>query len=74
MIFANANNTPRVARVDLKSFKTVEILEIPNSAGNHSSPFATEKHRIHRCRNTRFSVPTDDSNGDVPIDSYKLIA
>ena len=30
-LFANANNTPRVARLDLKTFKTVEILEIPNS-------------------------------------------
>jgi nitrous-oxide reductase len=26
-IFANANNTPRVARVDLKTFKTEEIIE-----------------------------------------------
>ena len=30
-LFANANNTPRVARIDLKTFKTVEILELPNS-------------------------------------------
>jgi nitrous-oxide reductase len=42
MVFANANNTPRVARLDLKTFKTVEIIELPNSAGNHSSPFITE--------------------------------
>ena len=41
-LFANANNTPRVAKIDLKTFKTTEILEIPNSAGNHSSPFLTE--------------------------------
>ena len=41
-IFANANNTPRVARVDLTTFRTAEILELPNSAGNHSSPFITE--------------------------------
>src|SRR6187549_3391050 len=40
--FGNANNTPRVGRVDLKTFKTVEILELPNSSGNHSSPFITE--------------------------------
>jgi nitrous-oxide reductase len=40
-IFANANNTPRVARVDLNTFKTAEIIELPNSAGNHSSPFIT---------------------------------
>lgn len=36
--FGNANNTPRIARIDLKTFRTAEIIEIPNSAGNHSSP------------------------------------
>ena len=41
-VFANGNNTPRIARVDLKTFRTAEIIEIPNSAGNHSSPFITE--------------------------------
>ena len=30
-IFANANNTPRVARVDLSTFRTNEIIELPNS-------------------------------------------
>ena len=38
-IFVNGNNTPRIARVDLTTFRTVEILEIPNSAGYHA-----EKH------------------------------
>ena len=41
-VFANGNNTPRIARVDMKTFRTAEIIEIPNSAGNHSSPFITE--------------------------------
>ena len=41
-IFINGNNTPRVARIDLKEFETKEIIEIPNSAGNHGSPFVTE--------------------------------
>ena len=41
-IFANANNTPRVARIDLSTFHTTEIIELPNSGGNHSSPFITE--------------------------------
>src|ERR1051325_10062567 len=36
-VFANANNTPRIARVDLGTFRTKEIIELPNSAGNHSS-------------------------------------
>src|SRR5688572_31470437 len=41
-IFANGNNTPRIARIDLGTYRTAEILELPNSAGNHSSPFITE--------------------------------
>ena len=37
-LFINANNTPRVARIDLTRFETDEILQIPNSAGGHASP------------------------------------
>jgi nitrous-oxide reductase len=69
-IFANANNTPRVARVDLSTFRTSEIIELPNSAGNHSSPFITENTE-YVVAGTRFSVPPDDANGDVPINTYK---
>ncbi|QIH40120.1 Sec-dependent nitrous-oxide reductase [Flavobacterium sp. Sr18] len=69
-LFANANNTPRIARVDLKTFKTVEIIELPNSAGNHSSPFITENTE-YVVAGTRFSVPPDNANGDVPINTYK---
>ena len=69
-IFANANNTPRVARVDLKRFKTAEIIELPNSAGNHSSPFITENTE-YVVAGTRFSVPGDYENGDVPLNTYK---
>ena len=69
-LFANANNTPRIARIDLKTFRTSEIIEIPNSAGNHSSPFITENTE-YVVAGTRFSVPMDDEDGDVPINSYK---
>lgn len=69
-IFVNGNNTPRIARVDLTTFRTVEILEIPNSAGNHSSPFITENTE-YVVAGTRFSVPPDNVNGDVPISTYK---
>jgi nitrous-oxide reductase len=69
-IFANANNTPRVARVDLKRFKTAEIIELPNSAGNHSSPFITENTE-YVVAGTRFSVPGDYEDGDVPLNTYK---
>lgn len=68
--FANGNNTPRLARIDLNTFRTAEILEIPNSAGNHASPFITENSE-YVIAATRFSVPLDDQNGDVPINTYK---
>jgi nitrous-oxide reductase len=67
--FGNGNNTPRVARIDLKTFRTAEILELPNSAGNHSSPFITENSE-YIVAGTRFSVPVG-GNTDVPIASYK---
>ncbi|MBS1681001.1 MAG: Sec-dependent nitrous-oxide reductase [Bacteroidetes bacterium] len=67
--FCNANNTPRVGRIDMKTFRTVEILELPNSAGNHSSPFITENSE-YVVAGTRFSVPLGE-NKDVPISSYK---
>ncbi|MEP7375227.1 MAG: Sec-dependent nitrous-oxide reductase [Chitinophagaceae bacterium] len=69
-VFANGNNTPRIARIDLTTFRTAEILEIPNSAGNHASPFITENSE-YVVAATRFSVPLDDQNGDVPINTYK---
>ncbi|MDX2248020.1 MAG: Sec-dependent nitrous-oxide reductase [Bacteroidia bacterium] len=66
-IFINGNNTPRVARVDLSVFETTEIIEIPNSGGNHSSPFTTENTE-YVVAGTRFSVPYPQK--DVAINSY----
>ena len=70
--FGNANNTPRIARIDMKTFKTVEIIELPNSSGNHSSPFITENTE-YTVAGTRFSSPPDyqGSNPDVSINTYK---
>jgi nitrous-oxide reductase len=68
-LFINCNNTPRIARLNLSTFRTDEILEIPNSGGNHSSPFATENTE-YIVAGTRFSVPIL-GNKDVPISSYK---
>lgn len=69
--FGNANNTPRVGRVNLTTFETEEIIEIPNSGGNHSSPFITENTE-YVVASTRFSVPIgDDAQRDVPINTYK---
>ncbi|MCX6163409.1 MAG: Sec-dependent nitrous-oxide reductase [Ignavibacteriae bacterium] len=67
-VFINGNNTPRVARIDLKSFRTAEIIEIPNSGGNHSSPFITPNSE-YVVAGTRFSIPID--NKDYPINTYK---
>jgi nitrous-oxide reductase len=69
-IFGNGNNTPRVARIDLTTFRTTEIIELPNSGGNHSSPFATENTE-YVVAGTRFSVPSTSSGGDVAINTYK---
>ena len=67
-IFINGNNTPRIARIDLTTFETDEILEIPNAAGNHASPFVTENTE-YTVSATRFSVPVPQA--DVPIASYQ---
>ena len=66
-LFINGNNTPRVARIDLTRFETDEILEIPNAAGGHASPFTTPDSK-YVVSATRFSVPIP--NKDVAIDSY----
>jgi nitrous-oxide reductase len=68
-IFINGNNTPRIARIDLTTMRTAEIIEIPNSAGNHSSPFTTENSE-YVVAGTRFSIPIND-NKDVSIKTYK---
>jgi nitrous-oxide reductase len=67
-IFINGNNTPRIARISLASFETEEIIEVPNSAGNHSSSFVTENTE-YVVAGTRFSVPVPQR--DMPINEYK---
>lgn len=67
-IFINGNNTPRIARIDLTTFETAEIIEIPNSGGNHSSPFTTENSE-YVVAGTRFAVPYP--NKDMAINEAK---
>ncbi len=67
-LFINGNNTPRIARIDLTTFETDEILEIPNSAGNHASPFITPNSE-YVVASTRFSVPIPQK--DMSISEYK---
>lgn len=68
-LFINANNTPRIARMDLGIFKTTEIIELPNCGGNHASPFTTQNTE-YVVGASRFSVPYD-KDGDVAIADYK---
>lgn len=67
-VFINGNNTPRLARIDLSTFETAEIIEIPNSGGNHSSPFTTQNTE-YVVAGTRFAVPYPQK--DMPINEYK---
>ncbi len=67
-VFINGNNTPRIAKIDLTTFETTEIIEVPNSAGNHSSSFVTENTE-YVVAGTRFSVPFPQK--DMPINEYK---
>src|SRR5215207_5528641 len=68
-LFINGNNTPRIARIDLTRFETDEILQIPNAAGGHASPFTTPDTK-YIVSATRFSIPIG-KNKDVAINTYK---
>ena len=67
-IFINANNTPRIARIDLTTFETKEIIELPNTGGNHASSFVTDNSE-YVIGATRFSIPYE-KDLDVAINSY----
>ena len=66
-IFINANNTPRIARIDLATMTTTETVQIPNSGGNHSSPYVTASTE-YAVAGTRFSVPIPQE--DVSITEF----
>jgi nitrous-oxide reductase len=67
-LFINGTNTPRIARIDLSHFETVETIEIPNAGGGHSSPFITMNSE-YAVSGTRFSVPIPQR--DISIADYK---
>lgn len=70
-LFINGNNTPRIARICLRTFRTQEIIELPNTGGNHASAFPTENTE-YIVGATRFSVPIgDDQARDVPIETFR---
>ena len=62
-LFVNDNANNRIARIDLREFKTKQIIgPIPNSSGNHGSAFVTENTEYALVA-SRFSVP-------VPTGTY----
>ncbi len=55
-LFINDNANGRMARIDLKDFKTKQILKIPNISANHGSSFITPNSE-YATMATRMSVP-----------------
>jgi nitrous-oxide reductase len=55
-LFINDNANGRIARIDLKDFKTKQILKIPNVSANHGSSFITPNSE-YATMSTRMSVP-----------------
>ena len=68
-LFVNDNANNRVARIDLRDFKTKEIFgPIPNVSGNHGSSFVTPNTE-YVLSATRFSIPLPKGTYK-PIDQY----
>lgn len=68
-IFVNDNANNRVARVDLRDFKTKEILgPLPNVSGNHGSSFVTPNTE-YVLSASRFSIPLPKGTY-APIEKY----
>ena len=55
-LFINDNANGRVARIDLRDFKTKQILKIPNVSANHGATFVTENTEYITSA-TRMSTP-----------------
>lgn len=70
-LFVNDNANNRIARIDLRDFKTHQILgPIPNSMGNHGSSFVTSNTEYVLVA-TRFSVPLPKGRYADPADYEK---
>jgi nitrous-oxide reductase len=68
-LFINDNANNRVARIDLRDFKTKQILgPIPNVSGNHGSTFITPNSE-YILSASRFSIPLPKGTY-APIESY----
>lgn len=60
--FANDNANSRAARIDLDSFRTTQILEVPNIYGPHSAVFVTP--------NTEYFMMGSRFAGPIPYGRY----
>jgi nitrous-oxide reductase len=70
-LFCNDNANNRVARIDLRDFKTKQILgPLPNSSGSHASSFVTENTEYLFVA-TRFSTPLPKGRVADPKDYAK---
>ncbi len=68
-LFVNDNANNRLARVDLRDFKTKQILgPIPNSSGNHGSAFVTANTEYALVA-SRFSIPVPHGTY-APLSQY----
>lgn len=70
-LFVNDNANNRLARIDLRDFKTKQVLgPIPNSMGNHGSSFVTDNTEYVLVA-TRFSTPLPKGRYADPNDYEK---
>jgi nitrous-oxide reductase len=70
-LFCNDNSNNRIARIDLRDFKTKQILgPLPNSSGSHASSFVTENTEYLFVA-TRFSIPFPKGRVADPKDYAK---
>ncbi len=68
-MFINDNANNRVARIDLRDFKTKQILgPIPNVSGNHGSSFVTPNTE-YLLAGSRFSIPLPKGTY-APVEQY----
>ncbi len=69
-LFINDTANNRIARIDLRDFKTKQIIgPLPNVSGNHGSTFITPDSE-YVLYGSRFSVPIPKGTY-APLDSYK---
>jgi nitrous-oxide reductase len=67
-LFINDNANGRMARIDLRDFKTKQILKIPNISANHGSSFITPNSE-YATMSTRMSVPFPEGTY-ADVDEY----